>query len=530
MNKFAILYVDDEESNLRIFRDTFRRDYNVYTAISAKQGMKILDEVKIDLVLSDQRMPGMMGVEFLKYSLEKHPEPNRILITGFSDVDAIKEAVNKAHIFQYIQKPWDKERLQRTIEDALHIYRLEEENKRQKQELIETNKMLEQKNKELIIAKERALESDRLKTEFLQNMSHEIRTPMNAIIGFSNLLSDADDNEWEKYVSIIQNSSKQLLHIIEDILEISRLVTKQAPVRKQKVCLNKLFLEHYFYFNIEAKKKNLQLHLKKELSDTESTVITDATKLNKILANLLENAIKYTNKGYIEYGFNLIDGNIKFYVKDTGIGIKKENRERIFERFSQEEKVLSRHTGGLGLGLAIVKESVELLGGTISLESEKGKGSLFTVTIPYQLVDSDRLKDIVSGETNKSLEIKKFNILVAEDEEFNYVLIETILKKNPNDITVLHAINGAKAIDFCKTENDISLVFMDLKMPVMDGFEAAKEIKKLLPQLPVIALTAYVSPENREKALSAGCDDFFSKPVNEKIINKIIDKYLIAKQ
>ena len=528
MNEFSILYVDDEESNLRIFRDTFRRDYNVYTAISAKEGIKILDEVKIDLVLSDQRMPGMTGVDFLKYSLEKYPEPNRILITGFSDMDAIKDAINQAHIFQYIQKPWDKARLHKTIEDALHIYRLEEENKKQKEELITAKDVLEQKNKELTIAKEKAQESDRLKSEFLQNMSHEIRTPMNAIMGFAGFLSDVDDTERKKYVSIIQNSSKQLLHIIEDILEISRLVTGQVPIRNEKVCLNDLFLQHYLYFELEAKKKNLHLHLKKESSDKESTVITDDTKLNKILTNLLENAIKYTNNGSIEFGYKLTDRNIEFYVKDTGIGIKKESQETIFMRFSQEEKALTKHVGGLGLGLAIVKENVELLGGTIAVESEKGKGSLFTLTIPYQPVEQDESKNNVTGQTNNLQETKQFKILVAEDEELNYMLIETILNKNKNDITILHAINGAKAIEYCKAEDDISLVFMDLKMPVMDGFEATREIKKCFPELPVIALTAYTSPDKQERAMAAGCDDFISKPVNSGIINRIIDKYLIT--
>ena len=529
MKKYAILYVDDEESNLRIFRDTFRREYNVYTAISASEGMKILDEVKIDLILSDQRMPGMSGVDFLKYSMEKHPEPNRILVTGFSDMDAIRDAINQAHIFQYIQKPWDKERLQKSIEDALRIYRLEEENNRQKQELIEANKILEQKNRELTIAREKALESDRLKTEFLQNMSHEIRTPMNAILGFSELLPNANENERKKFISIIQNSSRQLLHIIEDILEISQLATKQVPVKNEKVCLNELFLEHYFYFDIEAKKKNLRLHLKKELSDKESTVITDVFKLNKILSNLLENAIKYTNEGYVEFGYHLSDGKLIFYVKDTGIGIKKENREMIFKRFSQEEKDLSRITGGLGLGLSIVKENVELLGGTVSLESEKGKGSLFTVTIPYQTIETDDLKNMKSGRSNDLQETKKFKILVAEDEDYNYMLIATLLAKNQNNITVLRAVNGAKAVELCRSEKDISLVLMDLKMPVMDGFEATKEIKKHYPELPVIALTAYTTPEKQERAVAAGCDDFISKPENSETINRIIDKYLIAK-
>ena len=529
MKKFALLYVDDEESNLRIFKDTFRRDYVVYTALSAKEGMKILDEVKIDLVLSDQRMPEISGVDFLKYSLEKYPEPHRILITGYSDMDAIQNAINQAHIFQYIQKPWEKEKLQKVIENALLIYQLEEENKRQKQELLESKALLEQKNRELTLAKEKAEESDRLKTEFLQNMSHEIRTPINAILGFSELLNDTNEEEKERYVSIIKSSGKQLLHIIDDILEISKLETKQVRVYETEIYLNDLLLDHYFYFDIEAKKKGLQLYLKNGLSDGESKVRTDTTKLNKIISNLLENAIKYTSEGYIEYGYKINDGNIELYIKDTGIGIKKENQETIFNRFSQEEKSLSRSVGGLGLGLSIVKGNAELLGGKITVESEKGKGSIFTVTIPYKPVYSANIKKGKAEKATGIKELSTFKILIAEDEKYNFLLIEILLKNNLHNFTILHAINGKEAIEFCKKNKDISLIFMDLKMPVMDGFKATKEIKKILPDCPVIAFTAYSTPDKKEKALSAGCDVFISKPIDSKVINEIIDEYLDVK-
>ncbi len=529
MKKYKILYVDDEEINLRIFKDTFRREYVVYTALSAKEGMKILNEVKIDLVLSDQRMPKMSGVDFLKYSLEKYPKLHRILITAYSDMDALQDAINQAHIFQYIQKPWKREKLNKIIENALYIYRLDEENKRQKQELVKAKTLLEQINRELTLAKEKAEQSDSLKTEFLQNMSHEIRTPMNAILGFSELLKNANEEAKKRYISIIKNSGNQLLHIIDDILEISRLETKQAQINETEVRLNDLLLDHYLYFDLEAKKKGLQLYLQKGLSDEGSKVKTDRTKLNKIISNLLENAIKYTYEGCIEYGYKINDGNIELYVKDTGKGIKKENQEMIFKRFSQEEKSLSGSVGGLGLGLSIVKGNVELLGGKILLRSEKGKGSIFTVSIPYKPVYTATIKEEETGRSIEINELPVFKILIAEDEEINFFLLETLLKKKLHNFTILHAINGEKAIKLCYEHKDISLIFMDLKMPVMDGFKATKEIKKHFPDFPIIAVTAYTTPAKKAKAIAVGCDDFISKPINNDIINNIIDKYLILK-
>ncbi len=258
-----------------------------------------------------------------------------------------------------------------------------------------SEKKLRLQNIELIKAKKKAEESNKLKTEFINNMSHEIRTPMNGIIGFSNFLnkSDLTNQERKQYINIIQSSGRQLIRIIDDILEISKLGTRQVKVIEKQICLNNLLLELFAIFEIKAKENKTPLYLKKGRTDKESIIITDEIKLKKILGSLLENALKFTNKGFIELGYNIV--NIKnelpllqIYVKDTGIGIKPENKEMIFVRFSQEEKGLSRKAGGLGLGLSISKENAELLGGKITLKSEKGKGTTFYVTIPYKPVNS----------------------------------------------------------------------------------------------------------------------------------------------
>jgi len=387
--------------------------------------------------------------------------------------------------------------------------------------------------KELIEAKKIAQESNQLKTEFIHNMSHEIRTPMNGILGFIDFLAEPNLTETNKknYISIIQNSGKQLMRIIDDIMEISKLETRQIKIHNKEICLNTLLLELFSIFDIKAKDNKTPLYLHKGASDTESTIYIDETKLTKILSNLLENAIKFTNKGFIEFGYNIIQTDsgsksLQIYVKDTGIGIKEESKNTIFERFSQEEKELSKNVGGLGLGLSIAKENTELLGGKITLESKKGKGSTFFVTIPYKPVQKSIDTMTSSHRINETENQDKYTILIAEDEEINYLYLDIILSTLEQNIKTIHAKNGQEAVDICKQNSNINLVFMDLKMPVMNGFEATKQIKHFCPNLPIIAQTAYTTSEYKNKAFSTGCDAFISKPINKETLNSICDKYL----
>ena len=375
---------------------------------------------------------------------------------------------------------------------------------------------------DLMLAKEEAENSNRLKTEFLNNMSHEIRTPMNGILGFSRMLKEPDIeiSKRNNFINIIQNSGHQLLHIIDDILEISRLGTKQVKVIEEEVCLNDLLLELFSIFDIKAKENKTPLYLKKSLSDKESIIISDKTKLNKIFSNLLENALKFTNKGFIEIGYTLKNNNteLEIYIKDTGIGIKPDKQELIFKRFEQAEKELTRKVGGLGLGLSIAKENTELLAGSISVKSEMMEGATFFVNIPFKPV----YPTIKIDENSKN-----YIILVAEDEEINFMYIETILKNVMNlNCDILHAINGKEAVDICKNNSNINLVLMDLKMPYLNGINATKQIRKFNPNIPIIAQTAYSTIEEREEAMNVGCNDFISKPIQKEVLINVIDKIL----
>lgn len=386
---------------------------------------------------------------------------------------------------------------------------------------------------DLIIAKEKAEESGRLKTEFIQNMSHEIRTPMNGILGFSELLDNPDlsDEKRKRFVEIIKSSTNQLLHIIDDIMEISVLETKQIKAEVNPVCLNDLLQELHTVFNIKATNKNIALVLKNGLTNQESTILTDQNKLNKVLSNLLENALKFTDEGYVELGYKLNKESrspkLEIFVKDSGIGIEPEKHELIFDRFSQAEKELSKKVGGLGLGLSIAKENAELLGGKITVVSQLGNGAAFLVTIPYKPINM--IPNITIEKEKASDKNEKYTILIAEDEEVNFMVLEILLEdKMKLPCTIIHAKDGLEAVAYCKNNPTIELVLMDIKMPKMDGHEATKRIKEFRPNLPIIAQTAYSTLEDKEKAILAGCNDFISKPISKDVLSAVINNYLLA--
>ncbi len=378
---------------------------------------------------------------------------------------------------------------------------------------------------ELRKAKLKAEESNKLKSEFLANMSHEIRTPMNGIIGFASLLEDDElsSESRKNYVQVIQNSTRQLLHIIDEILEISKLQTHQVKKVDREININELLFRCFSEFDKVAKNKGLSLYIKKGLSDKAAHVYVDGEKLHKVIDNLLENALKFAQQGYVEMGYTRKGDKLIFYVKDTGIGISPKARELIFEQFSQEDKRLTRSTGGLGLGLSIVKGNVELLNGKIRLESKKGEGSTFFIEIPYQPVHPE-LASVAGEDEEKRRE--NITVLVTEDEEVNYQYLEILLKKYQFDMSVLHAINGKEAVSLCTKYPEINLVLMDIKMPGMSGLEATRLIKKQNPGLTVIAQTAYTALENQEEAQKAGCTAFLRKPTRKADLFKVLDKYL----
>jgi PAS domain S-box-containing protein len=377
---------------------------------------------------------------------------------------------------------------------------------------------------ELIKAKEKAEESDKLKTAFLHNISHEIRTPLNAITGFSDMIASQDPSyeKRKEFSQIIRTSSDQLLSIINDIITIATIEAGHEKLHEKESDINMILQLIKSQNSAKTESKNLAFTISSDLNDNEATVKVDKTKLIQILNNLVSNAIKFTHEGYIKVNCWLENNSIKFSIEDTGIGIQPEMHERIFERFFQIDYGDTRLYGGTGLGLSIVKSYIQLLKGQIRLESVPEKGSAFIISIPYK--PSKRLEAAKIPVADIKEQIGPATILIVEDETANYELIREYL--SDLHLSIIYATDGLQAVKACENNPSISLVLMDVKMPRMDGYEAACEIKKFRPGLPIVIQTAYIFQNKREKSMSAYIDGFIEKPINKDVLMETLQKKL----
>ncbi|PLX02538.1 MAG: hypothetical protein C0594_11825 [Marinilabiliales bacterium] len=377
---------------------------------------------------------------------------------------------------------------------------------------------------------EKLKEADKLKTAFLANMSHEIRNPMNGIIGFADLLRFPDLSEEQKneYVDLITNSCRILLNLIEDIIDISKIEAGQLQIKKTDTYINDIMRElfkHYKEKQVQDEKEHIMLNLELGNDSSDFKIFTDGFRLRQILLNLIDNAFKFTKEGSINYGYHIKKEYIEFFVKDSGIGLPEDKVNMIFDRFRQvDEDTAIRKFGGAGLGLSISKSLVELLGGNITVESELHKGTQFKFTIPYVIATStDSEKCISKNSKHTEYCWKDKTILIAEDEQTNYIFLEKVLKNT--EVNILWVKNGLEAINSIKNNPEINLVLLDIKMPVMSGYEAVVKIKEIRPEIPVIAQTAYAMAEEKEKSIQLGCDDYLTKPIKSKSLLLAISNY-----
>lgn len=394
--------------------------------------------------------------------------------------------------------------------------------------------LVEERTRELMVAKEKAEESDRLKTSFLSNLSHEVRTPLNSIVGFSNIVFDEDlpDEEKRSYKKLVEESCFSLLSVINDIIDYSKIEAGDIQLNMHEISIQHVIegLKDIFHFEhtkqnlYRAKNLDFRLNVSQEIQ--QMVIRTDEQRLKQIFTNLISNAVKFTMQGYVEFGCRLLDNNttIEFYIKDTGIGIRSVDHEVIFQRFRKIENDSFDLFRGTGIGLAIVQQLIRILGGKISLDSEIGQGSTFSISFPSKvMISHDSFLSMHSVKSDMVMGLENKTILVAEDDQSNYIYLEKVLHKS--NAKILHAFNGKEALEMLET-NPVDLVLMDIKMPVMNGVEAMSQIKQRNLNIPVIAQTAYAFADEILKIREAGFSDYISKPILSKDLYALILKYL----
>ncbi len=565
MKKGVIFCVDDEKIILNglktELKNTFGTSYIIETAESGQEALEAIDHFlesnyEIPLIIADYAMPLMKGDELLTKVHKKSPGTLKILLTGQATVEGVTNAINNAGLYRYIAKPWDNHDLLLTVKQALISYSqtgqletqnkqltelsssLEEKVKIRTQELQNANtlllktqseiteqnkelekyrnhleKLVEERTKELTIAKEKAEESDRLKTAFLDNISHEIRTPLNAIVGFSGLIvKKSNDNELNECYNIIETQNELLLKIINDLIDFSILESGTLEIVNQDFNINNTIDR---LLKILHPKCPPNVSLSSCIKPSGVILHADESRIYQIFLNLLSNAIKFTYSGAVTCGYDVVnDSEISFYVKDTGIGIPEDSKNKIFNRFTK----LDPFSQGTGLGLSIVDHIIKLMDGKIEFESIVNQGTKFTFTIPAKAKAVEPEAPKLNGQVNQT--DLNLSILVAEDNMSNYMLISKQLSYH--NAKILHASNGQEAIDICRENDDIDLVLMDIKMPIVNGYEATEAIKKFKPDLPIIAQTAYALAEDRFKAKQAGFDQYIAKPIQMNLLIELI--------
>lgn len=397
---------------------------------------------------------------------------------------------------------------------------------KQNEQLLNLNNLLRQQNEEIIaknteldVQRERAQASDRLKTAFLNNVSHELRTPLNGIIGFAQFLADdqitAEDKE--EFVAAMNISVSRLTDTINDIMDVSLLMSGNMMVHPEKIDPRQLINDIRRKYEFEASSKGLLFEAIEQNTTGKNTFLSDLGMIQKILNELVGNAIKYTQKGFVRYGYKLTEAGLQLIVEDSGIGISKDARNKIFEPFMQEDNSSTRKYEGSGLGLTIVKGLTELLGGKINLESGQQKGTSISINIPSA---DQKHKETIVMQTVKSDQTP--TILIAEDEVLNVLYLKRILKNS--EYNLLFAQNGEEAVKLIHEHPEINLVLMDIKMPVMDGLEATRLIRLTNDTLPIIAVTAYAANDDRHACMAAGCSDYISKPFTADDLKELIKK------
>ncbi|NTS76167.1 response regulator [Catenovulum sp. SM1970] len=557
--KIKLLLVDDEVEILNALERVFRRQgYELFTANSGLQALEVLKNKKIDIVISDVRMPNMSGPEFLHQAYKHWPDTIRIVLTGQADMEDTLKLVNECNIFRYFNKPWQKEDLLSAVAQAAESRRLKLENQHlvalteaQNQQLKELNQILSKEvatsHQELSITKEKlddelqieqelrqaretAERANQAKSRFLATMSHEIRSPLNAIIVMNDLLLESGLNpEQQKHAQMANQAGQMLLSLINDILDFSKIESDELVLNKQWFNLSALAKTAHSILHTQAELKGIELEL--DINPNVAGEFNgDEVRLKQIFINMLSNAIKFTEQGYVRLNIYRENPNntLVIQIEDSGIGIAKEQQANIFREFVQAEEDTTRRFGGTGLGLSIVKRLIDLMGGAINLISTPNVGSTFIITVPleYREIKISDTNTRSVTEQDKALTFSPAKLLLVEDSPANVAVVEALLKRHPLELEI--ANNGQIAVDKA-TNTPYDVILMDLSMPVMDGITATKLIRKDAQanrNTPIIAMTANAFTEDKIRCFKAGMNDYLAKPIDTKAFFNSLHKWL----
>ncbi|NJO90041.1 MAG: response regulator [Chloroflexia bacterium] len=511
-NEIDILILEDNPEDFKIIEYQLKKlkcNYKWSLATNRAEFIDLLSKFP-DIIISDFNLPDIDGFQVLELVKERNLTIPVIIASGTigeeKAVDLILKGANDCVL---------KDRLLRLIPA---IDRELKENEIRKEKKVTENA--------LIIAKEKAEESDRLKSRFLANISHEIRTPLNGIMGFIGLLTpDLSFEKQQDYIGIIEKSGNQLLKIITDILEISKIETQKIVLDNKSFSVKQFLNELYqLYFTLfQIKKPEIKFNITPKNVSEDLFVITDQSKLKQIISNLIDNAFKFTTTGEIELIFKTNNNRIEFCIRDTGIGIHENSLDVIFEHFRQANNGISQLYGGTGLGLSISKNLVELMGGKINVKSKLGFGSEFSFFVPVEFQNKPDISAL-PDDFKEEFKCAGTEILIAEDDTINFMLLQEYF--TDTNCILHHAKDGTEVYDLLVQHKNTKIILMDIKMPVMNGIDALKQIRQNNITIPVIAQTAYTFDYDKEQLKQLGFNDYISKPINKELLYKKMNKLL----